>query len=95
MSTIKEGIITKLADTEKNFNVKIIFAIESGSRNWDLEKFLKHMVKSYATLLEWLKSNVVYIKNEYCTNILKYLGDEFFNSIAVSYHYLSIAKKEI
>lgn len=139
MDEIRKQIIDKLIETEKVHNVKIVFAIESGSRGWgfespdsdydcrfvyvrekdsyitvqqkkdfieydvdkifdingwDLEKFLKHIIKSNATLLEWLKSNVIYMKNEQCTDILLNLGEDFFNPISVSYHYLSMAKKK-
>ncbi len=139
MRNIREEIMKKLKDTEIEHNVKIIFAIESGSRGWgfespdsdydcrfvyvreknsyitveekkdfieydvdkifdingwDLQKFIKHIMKSNANLLEWLSSNVIYMKNEECTQLLQELGSDFFNPVSVSYHYLSMAKKK-
>lgn len=115
MSEIREQIINKLINTEKDEDAKIIFAIESGSRGWgfespnsdfdcrfvytrkkdsyisilnkkdfieydvdkifdingwDLEKFIKHLLKLNATCLEWLASKVIYIKMK---NVQSYL----------------------
>ncbi len=139
MENIREAILSKLKETEEVHDVKIIFAIESGSRawgfespssdydcrfvyvrkkesyisifenknfieydvdkifdinGWDLNKFIKNLIKSNANLLEWLSSNVVYIKNEECTKLLEDLGEQFFNPISTCYHYLSMAKKK-
>ncbi len=139
VNKVREDIIKKLKDTELEKDVKVVFAIESGSRGWgfespdsdfdcrfvyvrkkdsyitvldkqdfieydvdkifdingwDLEKFLKHVMKSNATLQEWLSSNVVYSKNEECTKMLRELAEDFFNPIAACHHYLSMAKKK-
>ncbi len=139
MSTIREEIINKLKYTEDKHDVKIVFAIESGSRGWgfespdsdydcrfvyardknsyitlqdkkdfieydvdkifdvngwDLQKFMKHLIKPNATMLEWLTSNVVYMMDEESTKQLREIGEECFNPVAVGFHYLSIAKNK-
>ena len=140
MSDIKEMIMQKLMETEIRYNVKIPFAIESGSRGWgfaspdsdydcrfiyvhrkdwylsvlkkkdiieyaagpvfdvngwDLKKVLQHIIKSNAVMFEWLSSNGIYIKDEYITHLLQGTAENFFNPIAVSYHYLSLAKNQL
>jgi len=137
-ATIKKSIINKLSNIEQLHNVKILLAIESGSRGWgfaaanadydcrfiyahktekylsilemdefidyelnetfdirgyDLKRVLKYIMKSQATINEWLSSNVIYINNGPVTKKLSKLAADFFNPIPVSYHYLSLAKK--
>ena len=62
-------------------------------KGYDLKRVLKYIVKSQATIYEWLSSNVVYIKDEATTKILQNLAADFFNPIPVSHHYLSLARK--
>jgi len=62
-------------------------------KGYDLKRVLKYIVKSQATIYEWLSSNVVYIKNEPITQALQALAAKFFNPIPVSHHYLSLARK--
>ena len=62
---------------------------------WDLKKVLQHIVKSNAVMLEWLSSNEIYIRDEDIAVLLQDLARDFFNPIAVSYHYLSIAKNKL
>lgn len=62
---------------------------------WDLKKVLTHIMKSNAVMFEWLSSNDIYIKNEAVVKQLQGLADIFFNPLAVSYHYLSIAKNKL
>lgn len=62
---------------------------------WDLKKVLQHIMKSNAVMFEWLSSNEIYIKDGYVANQLELLAEKYFNPIAVSYHYLSIAKKKL
>lgn len=140
MTDIKNAIMQKLKETERNYEVKIPFAIESGSRGWgfasqdsdydcrfiyvhrkdwylsvlekkdiieyaadeifdvngwDLKKVLQHIMKSNAVMFEWLSSNELYIKEDYVATQLQTLANKFFNPIAVSYHYLSIAKNKL
>ncbi len=62
---------------------------------WDVKKFLQHIIKSNAVMLEWLSSNEIYINDEVVTKQLRILAKEFFNPIGVSYHYLSIATNKL
>lgn len=62
---------------------------------WDLKKAIQHIMKSNAVIFEWLSSNEIYIKNDAVTAELKALAEQYFNPIAVSYHYLSIAKNKL
>jgi len=62
-------------------------------KGYDLKRVLKYIMKSQATINEWLSSNVVYIKNDPITNRLSELAADFFNPIPVSHHYLSLARK--
>ncbi|MDR1701676.1 MAG: nucleotidyltransferase domain-containing protein [Sporomusaceae bacterium] len=140
MPDIRSKILRKLAETQACYGVKILLAIESGSRGWgfaspdsdydcrfiyahprdwyltvfekkdiieyavdpvfdvngwDIKKVLQHIIKSNAVMFEWLSSNEVYLKDETITGLLQSLAADFFNPIAVSYHYLSIAKKKL
>lgn len=139
MNTIQDTIITKLAHIADEKNIKMILAVESGSRawgfaspdsdydcrfvyahpkeeyislfeqkdtidytpdaiydlsGWDIKKFLQHITKSNAVMLEWLQSNSIYYSNEKFVAELRKLGRAYFNPIAVSWHYLSMAKKK-
>ncbi len=62
---------------------------------WDIRKVLKHIIKSNAVIFEWLSSNEVYIKDWRVASILNELATRFFNPVAVSYHYLSIAQNKL
>lgn len=62
---------------------------------WDLKKVLQHIMKSNAVMFEWLSSNEIYTRDESIYCLLQELADEFFNPVAVSYHYLSIAKNKL
>jgi len=62
-------------------------------KGYDLKRTLQYIMKSQATINEWLVSNVVYIRNEPIAQKLKILAAEFFNPISVSHHYLSLARK--
>jgi predicted nucleotidyltransferase len=62
---------------------------------WDVKKVLQHIIKSNAVMFEWLSSNGVYIKDEGITGLLQNLAADFFNPIAVSHHYLSIARNKL
>jgi len=62
---------------------------------FDLKRVLRHIMKSQATVYEWLSSNVVYVRDEPITQTLKNLAADFFNPIPVSYHYLSLARKTL
>jgi predicted nucleotidyltransferase len=133
---IIETVTRKLLDIEDTHKVKILYAVESGSRawgfeskdsdydvrfiyahnknwylnvlpkrdvieyaiideydysGWDLRKAMFLMHKSNPALFEWLKSPVVYYKDEYFYNIMEQLSKEYFSPISSVYHYLHMA----
>ncbi|MDR1902964.1 MAG: nucleotidyltransferase domain-containing protein [Treponema sp.] len=133
---ISASISKKLSDIEKEHDIKIVYAVESGSRawgfasldsdydvrfiyvhkknwylnilpkrdvveypitgewdiaGWDLRKALFLMNKSNPVLFEWLKSPIVYYKNDYVYKIIERLSKDYFSPIASVYHYLHMA----
>jgi predicted nucleotidyltransferase len=133
---ILEIVNKKLLEIEKDHDVKILYAVESGSRawgfestdsdydvrfvyvhtknwylnilpkrdvieypiideydysGWDLRKTMFLMNKSNPVFFEWLKSPIVYYKDEYFYNIMEQLSKEYFSPISSVYHYLHMA----
>jgi predicted nucleotidyltransferase len=133
---IMESVNKKILEIEKDHNVKILYAVESGSRawgfesadsdydvrfiyvhnknwylnilpkrdvieypiineydysGWDLRKTMFLMNKSNPVLFEWLKSPIVYYKDEYFYNIMEQLSEKYFSPISSVYHYLHMA----
>jgi predicted nucleotidyltransferase len=58
---------------------------------WDLKKSLYLAYKSNPVFFEWLKSPLVYRKDEYCHNIMLEISKECFSPISSVYHYLHMA----
>ena len=58
---------------------------------WDLRKTMFLMNKSNPVLFEWLRSPIVYYKNDYFYNIMNQLSKEYFSPISSVYHYLHMA----
>jgi predicted nucleotidyltransferase len=126
----------KFLEIEKEHDVKILYAVESGSRawgfessdsdydirfiyahhknwylnilpkrdvieypiidefdysGWDLRKALFLMNKSNPVFFEWLKSPIVYYKDDYSYNIMEQLAKNYFSPISSTYHYLHMA----
>jgi predicted nucleotidyltransferase len=137
---MKEEIVNKirkkLLEIEEEHNVKVLFAVESGSRawgfestdsdydvrfifahhkywylnilpkrdvieypiidefdysGWDLRKTLFLLNKSNPVFFEWLKSPIVYYKDDYFYTIMEKLSKEYFSPISSVYHYLHMA----
>lgn len=132
-----EFIKMRLPKIEEEHNVKILYAVESGSRawgfesvdsdydvrfiyvhnknwylnilpkrdvieypivdefdysGWDLQKTLFLMNKSNPVLFEWLKSPIIYYKDDYFYSIIEKLAEKYFSPISSVYHYLHMAK---
>jgi predicted nucleotidyltransferase len=51
------------------------------------------MNKSNPVLFEWLKSPIMYYKDNYFYNIMQELSKEYFSKISSVYHYLHMANK--
>jgi len=133
---IASQVQTKLHLIEKEHSVKILYAVESGSRawgfesadsdydvrfiyahkknwylsilpkrdvieyaivddfdysGWDLRKTLFLLNKSNPVLFEWLKSPVVYFKDDFFYSIMQELSIPYFSPISSVYHYLHMA----
>ena len=58
---------------------------------WDIRKALFLLNKSNPVLFEWLKSPIVYKKNNYCYDLLKEIAPVYFSPISTIYHYLHMA----
>ncbi|MDR1614299.1 MAG: nucleotidyltransferase domain-containing protein [Campylobacteraceae bacterium] len=132
-----EAIKRKLCEIEKEHDVRILYAVESGSRawgfeswdsdydvrfiyvhcknwylnilpkcdvieypivdefdyaGWDLRKALFLANKSNPVLFEWLKSPIIYRKDDYFYGILEQLSKHYFSPISSIYHYLHMAE---
>jgi predicted nucleotidyltransferase len=132
----EEIIRNRLRTVEKEQNVKILYAVESGSRawgfestdsdydvrfvyahnknwylnilpkrdvieypitdefdfsGWDLRKTLFLINKSNPVFFEWLKSPIVYYKDDYFYDIMEVFSKEYFSPLASVYHYLHMA----
>ena len=136
MRDITEEIKNKLKEIETGENVRILHAVESGSRawgfaspdsdydvrfiyvrrkedylcldepkdtidwqlddvydinGWDIQKYLRLLYSSNATVFEWDNSSIVYKKTDEWDRISSLLGD-YFNKRAMLGHYLGLAK---
>jgi predicted nucleotidyltransferase len=60
---------------------------------WDLRKALQLLRDSNPTLLEWLRSPIVYRQNDAATNRLRTLAEDGFSAVRGYHHYVSMAKK--
>lgn len=134
--TPDDYIKNKLRDIQKDENIKILYACESGSRmwgfpskdsdydvrfiyihnndwylsvergrdvielppddlydinGWDLTKFLLLLRKSNPSLLEWLNSNIIYIKDDQFFKKIIELKVKAFNPKVCMQHYLHMA----
>ena len=62
---------------------------------WDLRKFITHLVKSNAVMLEWLRSGVFYRRDHEVSEMLWQLGRAYFDPVATVWHYLSMARNNL
>ena len=58
---------------------------------WDLRKTFFLINKSNPVLFEWLKSPIVYFKDDYFFQIIDELSKVYFSPISSIYHYLHMA----
>ena len=131
------SIQKKLLEIEKEYSVRILYAVESGSRawgfestdsdydirfiyvhnknwylnilpkrdviecpianefdysGWDLRKTLFLLYKSNPVLFEWLKSPIVYYKDDFFYSVMEELSKLNFSPISSIYHYLHMAR---
>ncbi|MEY4563767.1 MAG: hypothetical protein RLZZ618_3044 [Pseudomonadota bacterium] len=62
---------------------------------WDLRKTLQLLRDSNPTLLEWLRSPIVYQQQTPWGDRLRALAEEGFSSVRGYHHYVSMAKKNL
>ena len=60
---------------------------------WDLRKTLQLLRQSNPTLLEWLRSPIVYCEEADAAARLRALAEEGFSAVRGYHHYVSMAKK--
>jgi predicted nucleotidyltransferase len=60
---------------------------------WDLRKTLFLMSKSNPVLFEWLKSPVIYYKDQFSYSILEQISENYYSPISSIYHYLHMANR--
>lgn len=134
---MRELIVEKLKQIESEHKVKVLFAVESGSRawgfpskdsdydvrfvyvhqkdwylsidqkrdvieypindlldfsGWDIRKALNLFSKSNPSLLEWLRSPIVYYDDLTISEELRKVGNDTLSKKACIYHYLHMAK---
>lgn len=137
---MRATVLEQLAGLEREHQVKVLFACESGSRGWgfaspdsdydvrfiyvhrlpwylsvapgrdvieqpisgeldingwDLRKTLQLLRDSNPTLLEWLRSPVVYQQDSEWTARLRTLAEEGFSPVKGYHHYVSMARKNL
>ncbi|MDR0467270.1 MAG: nucleotidyltransferase domain-containing protein [Campylobacteraceae bacterium] len=71
--------------------VEYLILDEFDYSGWDLRKTLFLLNKSNPVLFEWLRSPIVYYKDDYFFNTMKQLSKEYFSPISSIYHYLHMA----
>lgn len=136
---IKTEILSRIKFAEKEHGVRILYAIESGSRawgfasqnsdydvrfvyvhpkqwylsvdleerrdvieypivdeidinGWDIRKALKLLWKSNPTIIEWLKSPIVYVDDNQFAESVRSIVSEMYSVNKGIYHYRSMAK---
>ena len=132
-------ILNYLSEIEKEYDIAILWACESGSRawgfasddsdydirfiyvhridwylrltsekdsiemmlednnidisGWELRKALNLMKKSNSSVIEWIQSPIVYVRDEGFIEEFRQLTQSFYSKMATMNHYLSMAKK--
>jgi len=137
---MRATVLEKLSALERQHQVKVLFACESGSRGWgfaspdsdydvrfvyvnrlpwyltvepgrdvierpisgeldingwDLRKTLQLLRESNPTLLEWLRSPIVYQQEGLWASRLRLLAEEGFSPVRGYHHYVSMANKNL
>lgn len=60
---------------------------------WEIRKALKLLRKSNPSLLEWLTSQIIYLRDEIFFSQIKEMSTQAFSPIAAIHHYLQMAKR--
>jgi predicted nucleotidyltransferase len=62
---------------------------------WDLRKALQLLRDSNPTLLEWLRSPILYCQEEAWASRLRTLAEDLFSPVRGYHHYVSMARKNL
>ncbi|SKC06799.1 hypothetical protein SAMN05660477_02788 [Soonwooa buanensis] len=82
-----------LSPWEKKDTIEFMTKDDLDGSGWDLRKTMLLLAKSNVPLLEHLYSHIFYVKNYDFLEKMCDLAKDAFSPIAVSFHYLGIAKK--
>ena len=82
-----------LSPWDKKDTIEFMTEDDLDGSGWDLKKTFHLLYKSNVPLLEHLYSHMFYIKNDAFLEVMKPIAAEAFSPVAVTFHYLSIAKK--
>lgn len=85
--------VKKMNDTINMGPLQNTFYGDIDAEGWDVTKAIDLFSKSNPSILEWLKSPVIYRKNENFAELMQNYSDETFNIVAMYYHYYSLGKK--
>lgn len=59
---------------------------------WDIFKFIRLLINSNPSIIEWIYSDMIYTDYKNTKNILKEFISDNFNPVALYYHYRSMCK---
>ncbi len=69
-----------------------LFAVPFDIGGWDIRKALLLLYKSNAVIFEWLNSPIIYQSDSQFLPLIHEVQQQFFNPLAIFYHYRGMAK---
>ncbi len=69
-----------------------LFAVPFDIGGWDIRKALLLLYKSNAVIFEWLNSPIIYQSDSQFLTSIHEVQQQFFNPLAIFYHYRGMAK---
>ncbi len=69
-----------------------LFTVPFDIGGWDIRKALLLLYKSNAVIFEWLNSPIIYQSDTQFLTLIHEVQQEFFNPLAIFYHYRGMAK---
>lgn len=80
-----------LSVNEKTDSISVMPNKLLDGSGWDFRKALRLLLKSNASIFEWINSPIVYFQNEKFITQFRALANEYFNPKNAMFHYLGIA----